>query len=96
MVIITTFLFFSPFYIKILKLLIISFYFHYLLFFERMPVGVLHCCQDAFVMQAVERMWCVPGKHNGTKSYIPFTCYWMLLMNMLKKVDDFHNNNYLL
>ena len=51
-----------------------------------MPVGVLRCCQDAVVMQAVERIRSVPGKNSGTKSYKPFTYYWILLMNMLKQV----------
>lgn len=58
----------------------------FLFLLGRMPVGVLHCCQDAVVMQAVERIWSVPGKNSGTKSYIPFTYYWILLMNMLKQV----------
>ena len=49
-------------------------------------MGVLHCCQDAVVMQAVERILSAPGKNSGTKSYIPFTYYWILLMNMLKQV----------
>lgn len=51
-----------------------------------MHVGVLHCCQDAVVMQAVERIQSLPGENSGTKSYIPFTYYWILLMNMLKQV----------
>lgn len=63
-----------------------EFLFFFLFFFGRMPVDVLHCCQDVVVMQAVERIRSVPGKNSGTKSYIPFTYYWILLMNMLKQV----------